>query len=187
MLSNPQVSAVVAPDFNLKDVNGGDVKLGDLKDKVVLANFWAHSVKAARWRFRGSWNFRKSMRIGDSLSSVFQWMMTVGNQKSLGSERKCELSYRDWQLAIRRSGQTRWKPLTALVDRDGRIADLHFRRTSAQCLIGSLALVLVTLVCYRPQWNLAAASFLYLIVVVLLSLTGEFVASVIVSIMAVGL
>jgi hypothetical protein len=38
-------------------------------------------------------------------------------------------------------------------------------------LIGSLALVLVTLVCDRPQWNLAAASFLYLIVVVLLSLT----------------
>jgi hypothetical protein len=38
-------------------------------------------------------------------------------------------------------------------------------------LIGSLALVLVTLVCDRPQRNLAAASFLYLIVVVLLSLT----------------
>jgi hypothetical protein len=54
-------------------------------------------------------------------------------------------------------------------------------------LIGSLALVLVTLVCYRPQWYLAAASFLFLIVVVLLSLTGEFIASVIVSIMAVGL
>jgi peroxiredoxin len=92
VLSNPQVSAAVAPDFNLKDVNGGGVKLGDLKDKVVLVNFWAHSVKAARWRFRESWNFRKSMRIRDSLSSVFQWMMTAGNRKSLGSKRKCELS-----------------------------------------------------------------------------------------------
>jgi len=49
----------VAPDFNLKDVNGGGVKIGDLKDKVILANFWAHSVKAARWRFPWVVEFQK--------------------------------------------------------------------------------------------------------------------------------
>lgn len=30
-----------APDFNLKDVHGEDVKLSDFKGKVVLLNFWA--------------------------------------------------------------------------------------------------------------------------------------------------
>jgi PAS domain S-box-containing protein len=62
----------------------------------------------------------------------------------------------------------------------------QFRRPAAQFLLGILALALLTLVCFRFQLNLASAAFSYLIVIVLLSLMGSFVASVILSIIAVG-
>ena len=77
-------------------------------------------------------------------------------------------------------------PPTSLVDRDGRIADLHFRRTSAQfdwqpCpSIGYLGLLPAAVVSRRGQLPLSdcrGAAVAH----------GEFVASVIVSIMAVGL
>jgi signal transduction histidine kinase len=64
---------------------------------------------------------------------------------------------------------------------------LHqFWRSAAMCLFGGIGLAAVTLVCFRLQLNLATAALLYLIVVVLLSLRGGFVASVVVSVIAVG-
>jgi signal transduction histidine kinase len=60
------------------------------------------------------------------------------------------------------------------------------RRVSAKSLIGTLAVALLTLVCYQLHWNLATVGFLYLIIVVLLSITGDFFSSAFVSILAVG-
>ena len=59
-------------------------------------------------------------------------------------------------------------------------------RPAAQVLLGSVGLAVLTLVCFRLQLNLASAAFGYLIVIVLLSLMGSFVSSVILSIIAVG-
>jgi K+-sensing histidine kinase KdpD len=59
-------------------------------------------------------------------------------------------------------------------------------RPAAQLLLGSVGLALLTLVCFRLQFNLASTAFSYLILIVLLSLMGSFVASVILSIMAVA-
>jgi PAS domain S-box-containing protein len=59
-------------------------------------------------------------------------------------------------------------------------------RPAAQFLLGSVGLALLTLVCFRLQLNLASAAFGYLIVIVLLSLMGSFVSSIILSIVAVG-
>jgi len=53
-------------------------------------------------------------------------------------------------------------------------------------LVGSFAVALLTLFCYWFQLNLAAAVCLYLIVVVLLSLQGNFLSSAVVSLFAVG-
>jgi two-component system sensor kinase FixL len=53
-------------------------------------------------------------------------------------------------------------------------------------LIGTLAVAMATLVCYRLHLNFATVSFLYLIVVVLLSVTGGFFSSAFLSILAVG-
>jgi len=61
-----------------------------------------------------------------------------------------------------------------------------FWRTAAQCLAGSIAVALITFVCFRLQVNLATAVCLYLVVVVLLSLQGNFLSSAIVAIIASG-
>jgi C4-dicarboxylate-specific signal transduction histidine kinase len=61
----------------------------------------------------------------------------------------------------------------------------RFWRSTAQCLLGGIAVALLTFVCFRLQVNLAISSLLYLTVVVLLSVADAFVASVFVSIIAV--
>ena len=59
-----------------------------------------------------------------------------------------------------------------------------FWRSTVQCLIGSVAVASLTVVCYRLHFNLATASLLFVIVVVLLSRTGGFVSSIFCSIIA---
>ena len=60
----------------------------------------------------------------------------------------------------------------------------RFWRSAAQCLLGGIALAVLTLVCFRLQVNLTTVALLYLIVIVLVSLTGGFVSSALVSIIA---
>ena len=58
------------------------------------------------------------------------------------------------------------------------------RRSAAECLVASLAVLLLTVVCYRMHLNLATASLLYVIVIVLVSRTGSSAASILASIVA---
>ena len=58
-------------------------------------------------------------------------------------------------------------------------------RAAAQCLTGSVAVALVTFGCFRLQASLATAVCLYLVIVVILSLQGSFLSSVVVSLAAV--
>jgi signal transduction histidine kinase len=57
-------------------------------------------------------------------------------------------------------------------------------RSTAECLVASLALILLTVVFYRLHFNLATASLLYVIVIVLLSRVGSFVSSIVASVVA---
>ena len=57
-------------------------------------------------------------------------------------------------------------------------------RSAAECLVASLAVLLLTVVCYRMHLNLATASLLYVIVIVLVSRTGSSTASIVASIVA---
>jgi signal transduction histidine kinase len=59
-------------------------------------------------------------------------------------------------------------------------------RSAAPGLLGTIGLVLVTLICFRLQAGLATAALLYLMIVVLVSLKGSFISSVMVSVLAVG-
>src|SRR5258705_2285037 len=61
----------------------------------------------------------------------------------------------------------------------------RFWRSAAQCLLGGIAVALVTFVCFRLNVSITTAALLYLIVVVLASLTGSFVLSAFVSITAI--
>jgi two-component system sensor kinase FixL len=59
-------------------------------------------------------------------------------------------------------------------------------RTVAQYLSGSIAFAVVTFVCFRLELSLVTTACLYLIVIVLLSLRGSFVLSVVFSLVGVG-
>jgi K+-sensing histidine kinase KdpD len=63
----------------------------------------------------------------------------------------------------------------------------RFWRSTAQCLLGGMAVALVTFVCFRLNVSITTAALLYLIVVVLASLTGSFVLSVVSIIAILGL
>ena len=65
--------------------------------------------------------------------------------------------------------------------------DNGFRRAVIQCLATSIALALVTFVCFRFQIDLAVTAALYLIVIVALSLRGSFVLSAVFSLVTVAL
>ena len=60
----------------------------------------------------------------------------------------------------------------------------RFWRSAAQCLLASIVVALLTFVCFRLRLNLTITCLLYLTVVVLLSVTDAFIASVFVSIIA---
>src|ERR1700739_254040 len=57
-------------------------------------------------------------------------------------------------------------------------------RSPAECFVASLALILLTVVLYRQHFNLATASLLYVIVIVLVSRVGSFVSSIVASVVA---
>jgi C4-dicarboxylate-specific signal transduction histidine kinase len=62
---------------------------------------------------------------------------------------------------------------------------LRFWRVFAHCLLGGLGIALLTFVCFRLQVGVTVVAFFYLIMVLLASIVGGFVPSVLVSISAV--
>jgi PAS domain S-box-containing protein len=61
-----------------------------------------------------------------------------------------------------------------------------FQRSAAQCFCGIIALTLVSFVCLRLNADLATTAFIYLAVVVLLSLFGSYLASVVLILVAIA-
>jgi hypothetical protein len=59
-----------------------------------------------------------------------------------------------------------------------------FRGPAAQCFVGIIALTLVTSVCLRLKADMATTAFIYLAVIVLLSLIGSYVVSMIFTILS---
>jgi hypothetical protein len=59
-----------------------------------------------------------------------------------------------------------------------------FRRSAAQCFCGIIALILVSFVCLRLKADLATTAIIYLAVIVLLSLIGSYVVSVVFTILS---
>src|SRR6266480_109956 len=122
----PPSGRSLAPDFNLKDIDGKDVKLADLKGKVVLVNFWATWCEGCQveipWfvEFQKEYAGRGLVVVGISLDddgwkSVKPWI----------KEKKV-----NYPIVIGNEGLGKQyglvgMPLTALVDRVGRIADVH--------------------------------------------------------------
>ena len=61
-----------------------------------------------------------------------------------------------------------------------------FSRSAALSLVASIAFALLTLACFQLGLDLATTAFLYLIIIVLLSLQGSFLLSAVFSLIPVG-
>ncbi len=59
-----------------------------------------------------------------------------------------------------------------------------FWRSAVECLVASLALASLTVICYRLHVTIATAGLLFVIVVVIISRVGSFVSSVFAAIIA---
>jgi peroxiredoxin len=122
----PESERQVAPDFELQDANGKEVKLSDFKGKVVLVNFWATWCEGCQVEIPWFVEFAKKYEEkglviigvsldGDGWKSVRPWLkeknvnytIVIGNE---GLGKKYGLD---------------GLPLTALVGRDGKVADSH--------------------------------------------------------------
>ena len=122
----PPSGRSLAPDFDLKDANGRDVKLADLRGKVVLVNFWATWCHGCQTEIPWFIEFQKEYADGglvvvgismdeDGWKSVRPWLKEkkVNYPIVIGSE------------GLGKRYGLDGMPLTALVDRGGRLADVH--------------------------------------------------------------
>ena len=116
----------LAPDFNSKDASGKDVKLSDLKGKVVLVNFWATWCEGCQveipWfvEFQKEYASRGLVVVGismddDGWKSVKPWIQ----------EKKVNYAIVIGNEGLAKQYGLIGMPLTAFVDREGRIADVH--------------------------------------------------------------
>jgi peroxiredoxin len=116
----------VAPDFALQDGAGKEVKLSELRGKVVLVNFWATWCHGCQeeipWfeEFSRKYGEQGLVVIGVSMDSdgwkeVRPWIKEKGVSYPIviGSE------------ALAKKYGLEGMPLTALVGRDGKIAATH--------------------------------------------------------------
>jgi cytochrome c biogenesis protein CcmG/thiol:disulfide interchange protein DsbE len=124
--TNSSTRHTLAPDFNLKDASGKDVKLSDLKGKVVLVNFWATWCEGCQveipWfvDFQKEYASRGLVVVGismddDGWKSVKPWI----------EEKKVNYPIVIGNEALAKHYGLVGMPLTALVDREGKIADVH--------------------------------------------------------------
>lgn len=116
----------IAPDFVLKDENDRDVKLSGLRGKVVLVNFWATWCHGCQLEIPWYVEFQKKygkqglVVVGismdeDGWKSVRPWM----------SERRINYPIVIGNQSVADRFGLSGMPLSALVDRDGNIADAH--------------------------------------------------------------
>jgi peroxiredoxin len=120
-------SRKIASDFTLSDSKGASVKLSDYKGRVVLLDFWATWCEGCKVEIPWYMEFQNKYKEG-GLSVVGVSVDEDGwkSVKPFLEEKKVNypVVIGNWDLA-KLFGVDNALPATLLIDRDGRIADLH--------------------------------------------------------------
>jgi peroxiredoxin len=124
--ANARKSAV---DFTLTDSKGASVKLSDYKGRVVLLDFWGTFCGVCKteipWfmEFQNKYKDRGLSVIGISLDKDWKSVNRYLEERKVNYT----VVIGNWDLA-NRFGVVNALPGTLLIDRDGKIADLHLGR-----------------------------------------------------------
>ncbi len=119
-------SRKAAPDFTLADSKGAAVKLSNYRDRVVLLDFWATWCEGCKVEIPWYMEFQKKYK--ESGLSVVGVSVDEDGWKSVkpfleAKQVNYPVVIGDWDLAGR-FGITAL-PVTLLIDRNGKVADLH--------------------------------------------------------------
>ncbi len=115
-----------APDFELPDLNGGKVKLSDLKDKVVVLDFWAS------WCVHCARTLPIYAEVTAELADRGVVFYTINLREDVEKirtfleENKLDVNVlRDADGAVARQYRVRGVPRAFVIDRQGKIAHVH--------------------------------------------------------------
>lgn len=140
----PAVNRSAAPAFTLKDSNGREVRLSDLKGKVVLLNFWATWCGPCKAEIPWFTEFQKKQGSA-GLVVLGVSMDEEGWQAVRPYMQKMAMGYRvvvgDERVATQYGGIDSL-PQTLLIDRQGRIAVRHVGLTSKSTFEADIAQLL---------------------------------------------
>src|SRR5882757_8105932 len=119
-------SRKAVPDFSLADSKGTSIKLSNYRGRVVLLDFWATWCGGCKVEIPWYMEFQKKYK--DSGLSVVGVSVDDDGWKSVkpfleAKQVNYPVVIGDWDLAGR-FGITSL-PVTLLIDRNGRVADLH--------------------------------------------------------------
>jgi thiol-disulfide isomerase/thioredoxin len=123
----PEKERKLAPDFNLKDVNGKPAKLSEYKGKVVLLNFWATWCGPCKAEIPWFIEFEKQYK-DQGFAVLGVAMDDEGWDVVKPYIESKQINYRvvmGTDMVAQLYGGVDSLPSTFIIDRDGRVAAVH--------------------------------------------------------------
>ncbi len=116
-----------APEFKIKDLEGREVSLSDLKGKVVLVNFWATWCKPCTLEI--PWLIELQKKYGDKGLTVVGIAMDEEGAKVVGPyAQQAKINYPIWMGnddVATKFGGILGIPTSFLISRDGQVVEKY--------------------------------------------------------------
>lgn len=123
----PPASRKIAPDFSLEDSTGAFIKLSSYKGRVVLLDFWATWCTGCKQEIPWYMEFQDKYKVG-GLSAIGVSLDDDGWKSVKPFLQEHKINYPivigNWDTMGKSFGFNSM-PATLLIDRDGKIAELH--------------------------------------------------------------